>query len=340
MNRQQSILESLAGSAIGDALGLPYENLSARRAKRLLGPPERFRMFLGRGMVSDDAEHACMTAAALASCDGNVDAFARDLARRLRWWLLTIPAGIGLATLKSILKLWIGVSPARSGVWSAGNGPAMRAAIIGRVVSTNQLIEFVRASTSITHRDEKAFVGALAVALASAKWSASNAPGISSLLSEYGSVVPASPAATEMITLLQAVEQSLQHGEGTEDFAGRTCRRPGRVSGYIFESVPIALHAVYAHDTSLNAMRVAIGCGGDTDSVASIVGGIRGIRDLSMIDQLFEWPCDRSWLVALSNAAAGGDIPPRLPWATRLLRNWVMVLAIACHLVRRALPPY
>ncbi len=30
---------SLLGTAIGDALGLPYENLSPRRARKLFGPP-------------------------------------------------------------------------------------------------------------------------------------------------------------------------------------------------------------------------------------------------------------------------------------------------------------
>lgn len=42
------VLESLAGSAIGDARGLPHENLSARRAAKLLGPPDQYRLLLRR----------------------------------------------------------------------------------------------------------------------------------------------------------------------------------------------------------------------------------------------------------------------------------------------------
>ncbi len=51
------IVGSLLGTAIGDSIGLPYEGLSRRRAKRLLGPPDRHRFLFGRGMVSDDTEH-------------------------------------------------------------------------------------------------------------------------------------------------------------------------------------------------------------------------------------------------------------------------------------------
>jgi hypothetical protein len=50
---------------------------------------------------------------------------------RLRGWLLSLPAGIGFATLRAILKLWLGFPLNRSGVYSAGNGPAMRVAVIG-----------------------------------------------------------------------------------------------------------------------------------------------------------------------------------------------------------------
>lgn len=46
---------------------------------------------------------------------------------------LGLPAGIGLTTLKGIGKMWLGVKPTRSGVFSAGNGPAMRSSILGVV---------------------------------------------------------------------------------------------------------------------------------------------------------------------------------------------------------------
>ncbi|HET6883416.1 MAG TPA: ADP-ribosylglycohydrolase family protein [Pirellulales bacterium] len=48
---QRALVGSLLGMAVGDALGLPYEGLSPRRAARLLGPPTRYRLLFGRGIV-------------------------------------------------------------------------------------------------------------------------------------------------------------------------------------------------------------------------------------------------------------------------------------------------
>ena len=53
----------LLGLAMGDALGLPLEGISPRRIARLQGAGEpRRRLLFGRGMISDDTDHACMTA--------------------------------------------------------------------------------------------------------------------------------------------------------------------------------------------------------------------------------------------------------------------------------------
>lgn len=76
------------GTAVGDALGLPREGLSRRRASRLFGdPPLRHTLLFSLSMVSDDAEHACMTGRALLRAPDDVDDFARSLAWRLRFWL-------------------------------------------------------------------------------------------------------------------------------------------------------------------------------------------------------------------------------------------------------------
>jgi ADP-ribosyl-[dinitrogen reductase] hydrolase len=164
---RQAIVGCLLGTAVGDSIGLPYEGISRRRARRLLGPPDRHRLLFGRKIVSDDTEHTCLVVQALIASGAEVPDFARRLSRGLRWWLLGLPAGVGLATLRACLRLWIGFPPSRSGVWSAGNGPAMRSAVIGAAIADRaRLLELVRASTIITHSDPKAYYGAVAVALA------------------------------------------------------------------------------------------------------------------------------------------------------------------------------
>lgn len=94
----------LLGTAVGDAIGLPAEGMSAARIRRLWGGRWEHRFFFGHGMLSDDSEHTLMVGQALLQHPADDRAFARALAWKLRWWLAALPAGVGLATLRSILK--------------------------------------------------------------------------------------------------------------------------------------------------------------------------------------------------------------------------------------------
>jgi ADP-ribosylglycohydrolase len=135
---------------VGDALGLPYEGLSPPHIARRLSRHGRLRhgLVFGCGMLSDDTEHAFLTALALAEQRQDPRGFARALARRLRWWLAALPPAVGLATARGIARLWLGWPPERSGVHSAGNGPLMRAAVIGGVaLDDDRLVALVAAST-------------------------------------------------------------------------------------------------------------------------------------------------------------------------------------------------
>jgi len=68
----------------------------------------RQRLVARRGMLSDDTEHACMTAQALLAEGDDPAAFACVLGWKLRWWLLGLPPAIGFGTLRALLRLWIG----------------------------------------------------------------------------------------------------------------------------------------------------------------------------------------------------------------------------------------
>lgn len=73
----QSFAGILLGTAVGDALGLPAEGLSPSRQRKWWPGPLRHRFLFGRGMVSDDTEHAFMTAQALLAAQGDVEKFRR-----------------------------------------------------------------------------------------------------------------------------------------------------------------------------------------------------------------------------------------------------------------------
>ncbi len=347
----ESIHGAILGCAVGDALGLPYEGLSARRGARLWGEPTRHRFLGSWGMVSDDTEHTCLLAEALCLAPNDTEQLTREFAARLRWWLLGAPAGIGLATLQAILKLWCGYSPMRSGVYSAGNGPAMRSALLGAACeSLEQLREFVLATTRITHTDPKAFEGALAVALAA--HSARRGQTDPRIYAQEYANLSRLGADTEFATLLDQVLASVQQQEPTASFAQRIGCSSG-VSGYVLRTVPVALHVWWSspRDYAL-AVPAVIRCGGDTDTTAAIVGGIIGAGvgpqgiPTAWREKLAEWPRTGAWMAELAASVAAAQAtgqpqrPPRILPGTIILRNSLFLTLVLGHLIRRGLPPY
>jgi ADP-ribosylglycohydrolase len=283
MTARERLLTSVLGAMIGDALGLPYEALTPQRARRLLPGPVRPRLLFRRMMVSDDGEHALMTPEALLA-GGEVE---RELARRLRRWFLMIPAGIGMATIKACLRLCVGVPPSKSGVPSAGNGAAMRAAAVGAFFADDPVAreEAIVKVARITHTDERAIVGARLIALAA--------------------VCAANGTEDDFPTLAKKIAP-----DWPLDFS--SAEGP---SGYVLQSVPTALGCWLRHPRDYRAaVTEAIEQGGDTDTVAAMVGGIVALAD----------PPPSEWIAALweptrgptylQKLATGATPPcPRLP---------------------------
>lgn len=345
----EAVAGALLGCAVGDALGLPYEGLSRRRGPRLLGPPDRHRFLFGRGMVSDDTEHSAMVLQALCRAPRDPEAFARVFASHLCWWLLGLPAGIGLATLRAAVSLWLGFGPSRSGVFSAGNGAAMRGAVLGAAVDDPALLRrFVEASTLVTHTDPKALHGAFAVALAA--WCARR--GLHEEFFERWRAECGVGPAAEANALMGRVEESVRAGELPGAFADALGCKWG-VSGYVYHTVPVALHVWLSHPADYRAaVEGVIALGGDADSTAAIVGGIVGAGvgkagvPPEWLAGLWEWPRGVAWMEQLAEACAGAmkaGEPTRPPWVVPLVglaRNAVFLAAVLGHGLRRLLPPY
>ncbi|MDP1799271.1 MAG: ADP-ribosylglycohydrolase family protein [Planctomycetaceae bacterium] len=350
-HHRAAVTGAILGCAVGDALGLPYEGLSKRRGVRLLGEPDRHRFVFGRGMVSDDTEHTVMVAQALCTAPNDPERFAQELGRRLRWWLLGVPAGIGLATLRSIVKLWLGFGPPHSGVFSAGNGPAMRSPVLGAAIDDLDVLQrFVRASTTLTHTDPKAYHGAWVTALAA--WCAKR--GIDTadeFFRQYRDVVQ-NDSSDEFESLMTNVERSVAAGESTAAFAEQIgCGRG--VSGYVYRTVPVALHAWLSHPRDYRrSVDAVIRCGGDTDTTAAIVGAIVGAGvgpngiPQAWIDGLWEWPRTVGWMKTLAASTANAiemseSVPaPSVFPGIGLIRNAIFFGIVLGHIARRMLPPY
>lgn len=358
MAAQSAVVGCILGTAVGDALGLALEGLSRGRQARMFPDLSGYKLLpFGKGLCSDDTEHTCMLAQSLIGVAGmDTDAAAKHFATsfgwRLRFWLLGLPAGIGLATLRAILKLWIGFPPRLSGVYSAGNGPAMRVALIGVCHGDNppRMRALVRAATRISHTDPKAEHGALAVALAAhlAASGADIAPAdyarrLRECLGSEGS---------ELTGLVDAVARSVEAKESAADYTARNGSANG-VSGYMLHTIPAALHIWLTHPADYRgAVTTTVRLGGDSDTVAAIVGALVGARvgkegiPAQWLHDLWEWPRTPLWiehlgvkLAAACSARANGSALP-LNWPGLIVRNALFIPLVLAHGFRRLLPPY
>lgn len=354
---QDAIIGCLLGTAVGDALGLACEGLSRCRQLKMFPDLVGHKLLpFGRGMTSDDTEHTCMLAQSLivtghselASLD---KAFSANFAWRLRCWLLGLPAGIGFATLRSIIKLWLGFPPNRSGVFSAGNGPAMRAALIGVCFGHEpaRMQALVQAATRITHTDPKAEYGAFTIATA-AHIAATREDDITpdAFVAQLGQHIKDA----EFAVLMRKVADSVAHGESAETFAAGIGCAAG-VSGYMYHTLPCVLHVWLAHQNDFRAAVTAIiRLGGDADTTAAIVGAITGARTgkagipAAWLHNLVEWPRSVGWMEQLGERLAAQctlHTHGRSLWinpAKLLFRNIAFMIIVLTHGFRRLLPPY
>jgi len=337
----------LLGTAVGDSLGLPYEGMSAARGTKVFPDTSRHHLLFGKGMVSDDTEHACFVAQALIRSNGEADKFQRQLARSLRWWLVALPAGVGFATLRSTIKLWCGISPRNSGVFSAGNGPSMRSPVLGVVFGDDpeNLRIYVQKSTEITHSDPKAYYAALAIALAAHHNTRSDSPSAIEYLQALELLLPDN--ANDFLALVQGAAASATIDEPVTHFAKEIGSKNG-ISGYSYHTVPCVLQVWLRYPDDFGAgLQEIIQAGGDTDTAGAIYGGIVGARvgrqgiPEDWLKNIVEWPRSIEWMEKLGQAvAANADDSPRYFRPGVLLRNLLFLIFVLAHGVRRLAPPY
>lgn len=331
----------LLGTAVGDALGLPAEGLRPAVIRRLGWTGDWHHRFLGRGgMWSDDTEHTVMLAQALLASGDDPARFARAFAWELRWWILGLPAGVGLATARSIVRLWLGFSPERSGVFSAGNGPCMRAAVVGacHAGDPEKRRLLTAAQTRLTHTDPKALTAAMAVTELAALLSTRDTPPDPEEI--LAAITPEDPDLDWQIITRQ-LKSSWATGGGLSDFLAAIGGDPARgISGYAYHTVPAVVFAGVRHDWDFRITVSAIlDAGGDTDTAGAVAGALCGAFGgesgipPEWITGIWEWPTGVSRLRRLAKARTDRRpvrIRPR--WSPfLLLRNLVFLTVVLFH---------
>ena len=360
----ESIIGCLVGTAVGDALGLPYERLSRNRIYKSHTPIQGHSLILGKGMISDDTEHTCMVAQSLIVSGGDAAKFTHYLAWRLRFWLLGFPTGIDLTTFTAVFRLLMGFSPQDSGVDSADNGAAMRSSIIGVCYGDDppKLLSLVKASTIITHNNPQAELGAIGVAVAA--YSASRQSFVTpqdyyqtlqQYLQQYLVDSTAESSNTETTAFLKIIEQaciSASQEESGVSFAIKIANKAG-ISSSMYDTVATVIQVwLRNQDSYSDGIREIIYLGGDTDTTAAILGGIIGSSvgvagiPLKWLDDIKDFPRSVRWLQSLGARLAQTyeekRAQPPLPLAIYLipLRNIIFLVAMLFHAFYRLLPPY
>jgi len=249
------ILGCIIGGAIGDCVGCPLEGKS--------GPVDVSIPASSR--ITDDTQLTLATCEAISDAKGvEPEAIARSFAR---WFSQGRITGYGSSTLKALRDLQVGAHWALSGAkggTSAGNGAAMRIAPIAFCVDLlspdgRRLARYV---ASITHRDDEAICGALAIAIAIAH---DGFDYIQQILSELPDCATRHRLA-ELASKpdVSIIDLGIQYG----------------TSGYVADSVPVSLIAAQRAEAIgfQDAVFGVIACGGDTDTTGSMTGQIVGSK--------------------------------------------------------------
>ena len=223
----------------------------------------------------------------------------------------------------------------------------MRSALLGVCYGADKerLRGLIRASSRLTHTDPRAEAGALAVAVAAYHASCG-------LPHTYRQSIEQLLEPSDLRTLLGKAVASVETGETTGAFA-EAIGAGHRVTGYVNQTVPVAVHAWLSFpDDYKSAVLAVIRCGGDTDTTAAITGaivgaavGTSGIPD-KWLSALAEWPRTVNWMKRLSRQLAEVQAtsvlqkPLGLPTLPLMARNLLFTAVVLAHGFRRLLPPY
>ena len=314
----------LLGTAIGDALGLPFEGLGATAIARWNPSFDRYHLLGPLGFVSDDTEQSALLLESLLRGRGELGASRRAFRRALCAWFLRLPFGIGAATARACTKLLFAVE--ESGVGSAGNGAAMRAAVVGAFFADDagKRRAFSALQARITHTDPRAVDGVVYVSELASLCCTQPELDRATLVERSLDVV----GANELRDALQTALGRARCGEAYEGPEN---------TGYVVATLALATWAFVARGSSFQpAIEATIREGGDTDTAAAILGGwlgaLHGPRGLpnGLVERLPGGPFGRRHLTKLARALDGRAIPS---WSSiaALLRNLALYPVVLGH---------
>lgn len=285
---------ALYGLAIGDALGMPTQMMPRTAIIEQFGIFDGFRPAaadhplaagMAAGSVTDDTEQALVLAHAMLAHDGHVDPV--EFARMLLAWEDSMRARgsldlLGPSTTSAVAAVLAGVPVEEAGRNGTTNGAAMRIAPVGIAVGCTDLdalVDRVVEASFVTHHTGIAISGAAAVA-------AAVSAGIDG--ADVRSTFPVAVAAAALgaargrwvagAQVSRRIEWAVDLVDPTRP--EQSLRDVAELVGTSLatqESVPAAF-AVLAMfpDDPWRACLTAASLGGDSDTIAAMVGAVAG----------------------------------------------------------------
>jgi ADP-ribosylglycohydrolase len=287
-------IAALYGVAIGDALGMPTQLMSraavAERHGRLSGfeaadAHHPLAAGMAAGSITDDTEQALLLAGMLIDGAGRIDP--RQFARALVSWENDMRGRgsldlLGPSTKRAVEAVLGGESVEAAGRFGTTNGAAMRVTPVGIAVSATDLevlVDRVEEASLVSHNTGVAIAGASAVAAAvSAGIDGANleaafeaAITAAAIGRQRGYWVAAADVSRRIRWAIGLADQSDSERSLTDiyELVGTSLATQ--------ESVPAAFAILATFpDDPWRACLAAASLGGDSDTVAAMVGAVAG----------------------------------------------------------------
>ena len=312
---------ALAGLALGDALGMPTQEMSPEQIRSVYGritglvdgdASQPYAPGMPAGSVTDDTEQALLVASLLVrgrgTSSGRVALDAGEFAHALLDWEDSmIERGsldlLGPSTKAALERVRAGEDPLSVGGAGTTNGAAMRVTPIGIAVSTadpEAFADAVWSSCQVTHATRQGFQSAALVAAAVSMgidWDTPSASDITALLWKaltYVDSLPERGAWTPDPDVVAATRRAMQLVANPASSSLECLVEQVGTSVASAQAIPMAF-ALLARDPSPQALLDAANIGGDTDTIGAIAGAILGAAlgvevlpadSLSMIEEV------------------------------------------------------
>ena len=293
---------ALAGLALGDALGMPTQEMSPEQIRSVYGritglvdgdASQPYAPGMPAGSVTDDTEQALLVASLLVrgrgTSSGRVALDAGEFAHALLDWEDSmIERGsldlLGPSTKAALERVRAGEDPLSVGGAGTTNGAAMRVTPIGIAVSTadpEAFADAVWSSCQVTHATRQGFQSAALVAAAVSMgidWDTPSASDITALLWKaltYVDSLPERGAWTPDPDVVAATRRAMHLVANPASSSLECLVEQVGTSVASAQAIPMAF-ALLARDPSPRALLDAANIGGDTDTIGAIAGAILG----------------------------------------------------------------